>query len=56
MPDGVARKIMDSRKINALEWHPATPLEDGIKLAYKDYKDRHASVQTKTAKTQNGAT
>ena len=46
MPDGVARKIMDSRKINALGWHPATPLEDGIKLAYKDYKDRHASAPT----------
>ena len=36
-PDGVARKLMDSSRINALGWMAQTSLEDGLPLAYADY-------------------
>lgn len=36
--DGTMRKLMDSSKINALGWKPKINLEDGIKLAYEDFK------------------
>ena len=36
-PDGTMKKLMDSSKINKLGWHQTLSLEDGLKLAYKDY-------------------
>ena len=37
-PDGTPRKWMDSSRINKLGWYPKIKLEEGLKLAYKDYK------------------
>ncbi|WP_251864202.1 GDP-L-fucose synthase [Achromobacter sp. Marseille-Q4962] len=33
-PDGTLRKLMDSSRMRALGWRPATPLARGIELAY----------------------
>lgn len=33
-PDGTPRKLMDSSRMRALGWRPATPLARGIELAY----------------------
>jgi len=37
MPDGVMKKLMDSKKINLLGWEPKISLEEGLKLTYEDY-------------------
>lgn len=34
-PDGVARKLLDSRKIRQLGWSPQIDLKAGLKLAYR---------------------
>jgi GDP-L-fucose synthase len=39
-PDGAPKKLLDSSRINGLGWYPKTALEDGIKLAYKDFLQR----------------
>lgn len=36
-PDGAPKKLMDSRRINGLGWHPKVTLETGLKLAYADF-------------------
>lgn len=36
-PDGTYRKILDSRKINQMGWHPTIDLEEGLKRAYAFY-------------------
>lgn len=33
-PDGTPRKLMDSSKLRALEWAPATGLDEGIRTTY----------------------
>lgn len=43
-PDGTPRKLMDSSRLFALGWQPEVDLESGIKLAYEDFKKRHASA------------
>jgi len=35
-PDGAPRKLMDSRRLNALGWKALVALEPGLKLAYAD--------------------
>ena len=35
--DGSARKLMDSRRLNALGWQPRVGLEAGLALAYQDF-------------------
>ncbi len=37
-PDGIKRKLLNSKKINALGWRPKIDLEEGLKKTYKDYK------------------
>jgi len=37
MPDGTPRKLLDVSKLRNLGWSYVTELEDGIKLAYKDF-------------------
>jgi GDP-L-fucose synthase len=33
-PDGIARKLLDSSRINALGWTPAVQLAEGLRMAY----------------------
>ena len=39
-PDGTPRKLLDVGRIHALGWKAKTGLEEGIRLAYKDYLSR----------------
>lgn len=36
-PDGVARKLMDSTRLNVLGWRQKISLEEGLALAYEDF-------------------
>jgi GDP-L-fucose synthase len=36
-PDGTPRKLLDVSKATALGWTYKTELEDGIRLAYRDF-------------------
>lgn len=36
-PDGAPKKLMDSQRLNAMGWRPKVFLEQGLKLAYKDF-------------------
>ncbi len=36
-PDGAPRKLMDSRRLNALGWQATVNLQDGLALAYQDF-------------------
>ena len=36
-PDGTPRKLMSSERLLSMGWSPATPLADGLKLAYDWY-------------------
>ena len=38
MSDGSMQKVMDCSRLESLGWSSAISLEDGIKLAYEDYK------------------
>ncbi|WP_225548548.1 GDP-L-fucose synthase [Chromobacterium violaceum] len=40
-PDGTPRKLMDSERINALGWKPKIDFEEGLMLAYNDFKENH---------------
>jgi GDP-L-fucose synthase len=39
-PDGTPQKLLDIGLLRSLGWRPATPLEAGIALAYRDYLRR----------------
>lgn len=41
-PDGTPRKLMDVSRLRGLGWQARTALEDGIRLAYQDFLQRHA--------------
>jgi GDP-L-fucose synthase len=36
-PDGTARKLMDSKRLNNLGWYAKVHLRDGLAIAYQDY-------------------
>jgi GDP-L-fucose synthase len=36
-PDGPARKLMDSSRLNSLGWHAQVDLKEGLHQAYQDY-------------------
>lgn len=40
-PDGTPRKLMDVSKLQALGWKHQIELEEGIKLAYRDFLGKH---------------
>ena len=39
-PDGTPRKMLDVSRITSLGWRPKMSLEEGIRLAYRDYLER----------------
>lgn len=39
-PDGSLRKLMDSTRLNALGWKAKINLEQGLALAYQDFKHK----------------
>lgn len=39
-PDGTPRKLMDVSRLHSLGWKHKIPLEEGIKLAYEDFKKK----------------
>ena len=41
-PDGTPRKVMSTKLINKLGWHPTTSLRDGLHIAYQDFLQHHA--------------
>jgi GDP-L-fucose synthase len=41
-PDGTPRKLMSSKKLQALGWQPKIGLEDGIARVYRDFLCEHA--------------
>lgn len=40
-PDGTPRKLMDVSKLHQLGWKHKIELEEGIKLAYQDFLEKH---------------
>ena len=43
--DGTMRKLMDSSKIQSLGWKPKISLDEGICLAYKDFKRNQKTLR-----------
>lgn len=41
-PDGTPRKLMDVSKLHSLGWKHQIELEEGIKLAYQDFLEKHS--------------
>lgn len=41
-PDGTPRKLMDVSRLKAQGWEPKVHLEEGIALAYEDFKKRYS--------------
>ncbi len=41
-PDGTPRKLMDSSRLNALGWHAKVGLQEGLALAYEDFRQHQA--------------
>ena len=37
-PDGVQRKLLDSKRIRELGWSPQISLTKGLNIAYSDFK------------------
>lgn len=44
-PDGTMRKLMDSRRLNAMGWTPKVALRDGIRETYKWFLENHGLVR-----------
>ena len=40
-PDGTPRKLLDVSRMSALGWRARTPLDAGLRVAYKDFLARH---------------
>lgn len=45
-PDGTPKKLLDSSKIKSLGWNLSTPLEEGLKLTYQDYKKNNQILRS----------
>ena len=44
-PDGTPRKLLDVSKLKALGWTYQTELEEGIRLAYEDFKNSEVRAE-----------
>ena len=40
-PDGVLRKLLDTKKLSSLGWKPSISLDEGLKLTYQHYKQEN---------------
>lgn len=40
-PDGTPRKLLDVQKIFAMGWHPDMSLQEGLQIAYDDFRSRN---------------
>src|ERR1035437_71256 len=40
-PDGTPRKLMDVSRLHSLGWHAKTTLQDGMAMAYEDFRGDH---------------
>ncbi|PID55921.1 GDP-fucose synthetase [candidate division KSB3 bacterium] len=45
-PDGTPRKLLDVSKLHRLGWRHCTELEDGLKVAYKDFLENTVELFT----------
>lgn len=45
-PNGTPKKLMDSGRLFATGWKPATNLNEGISLAYADFLTKHSNKNT----------
>ena len=44
-PDGTPRKLMDSSKLFSYGWRPKVSLEEGIRIAYDEYRARRGKAR-----------
>ena len=47
-PDGTPRKLMDVTKLHSLGWKHQVDLEQGIRLAYQDFLEKHSEPVTQS--------
>src|SRR6185369_1123709 len=47
-PDGTPRKLLDSSKLFSYGWRPKVSIEEGIRIAYREFREKLDSVATKT--------
>ena len=47
-PDGTPRKLMDVTKLHNLGWKHKVDLEQGIRLAYQDFLEKHTQLVTQS--------
>lgn len=47
-PDGTPRKLLDVSRLSALGWRPQMAIEDGIRLAYRAYRDSSSAPAPQT--------
>lgn len=43
-PDGAPRRLLDTRTLNGLGWHPKITLQEGLASAYRDFRARYAEA------------
>ncbi len=48
-PDGTPRKLLEVSRINALGWKAATGLEEGLRLAYRDFLSSRWAAEAESA-------
>lgn len=44
-PDGVKRKLTDTRKLSSMGWKPAIPMREGLERVVTHYQDNHAQLR-----------
>jgi GDP-L-fucose synthase len=44
-PDGTPRKLMDSSKLFSYGWRPKISMEEGIRIAYTEFRDKSAAAK-----------
>ena len=43
-PDGTPRKLLDVQRLNSFGWKASTPLDIGVRAAYEDFVNNHATA------------